>query len=262
VTRRGRRCPKLTLCLSAIGLGLSVGAALGQEAAGQDGLEIVRRSIEFHGGTAFESSLIEMKLCSGSGCYDLTVWSDGGLYRHRVAGPVRAGHRDVEVTNDTLRHWQDGVEVELTAADEQRLRDWAAARIYFALLPYRLNDPSVRQLDQGLEQWGERVLHRVKVTFRAGSSTDAEDEFLYWFDPETARLEQFAYSFQGSPGGLRFRPLLNYRRVGGILFFDQENLGIDADGLSIDLVDPEYVERSMRPISTVRLEDITVSDPS
>ena len=55
------------------------------------------------------------------------------------------------------------------------------------------------------------------MTFAAGSSTDAEDEYLYWFDPETARLEQFAYSFQGRPGGLRFRRLDNYRRVGGIL---------------------------------------------
>ena len=228
--------------------------------ASEPGLEIVRRSIEFHGGEIYEHSLIEARLCSGSGCYDLSVLSDGGLYRHRVAGPVPAGHREVEASNDGLRHWHEGAPVEVLPADEQGLRDWATARIYFAALPYRLNDPSARQQDLGLERWGERDLHKVKVTFRAGSSSDAEDEFLYWFDPLTARLEQFAYSFEGSPGGLRFRSLSNYRRVGGILFHDQENLGIEGDGLSIDLVDPGYVEEVMRPISTVLLQDIEVSE--
>lgn len=239
-----------------VGVGLlSAGAARAQE-----GLKIVRRSIDFHGGELYESSRVEMRLCSGSGCYDLEVESDGGLYRHRVAGPVSAGHREVEATNDAVRYWLDGSEVEIPSpADARSLRDWATARIYFAFLPYRLDDPSVIQRDLGLERWGQRELHKVKITFRAGSSTDDQDQFLYWFDPESARLEQFAYSYEGSPGGLRFRRLHDYRRVGGILFFDQRNLGIEGDGLSVDLITPEYVERSLRPISEVRLEEIAVS---
>jgi len=121
-----------------------------------------------------------------------------------------------------------------------------------------LGDPGVAQRDLGLESWGGRQLHRVKITFRAGSSTDAQDEFVYWFDPDNGRMEQFAYSFEGDPGGLRFRRLFNYRRVGGMLFFDQENLGIDADGLDIDQVTPEFVDRRMRLISTVTVDDLRV----
>jgi hypothetical protein len=240
-------------------LGAIVATLAASPSPAQEGLEIVRRSIEHHGGALYESSLLRFRLCSGSGCYDVEVETDGGLYRQRVAGPVRAGHREVEATNDGVRHWQNGVEMPVTEADEQRLRDWVSARTYFALLPYKLADPGVRQQDLGLERWGERQLHRVKVTFRAGSSTDADDEFLFWFDPETARLEQFAYSFLGSPGGLRFRPLENHRRVGGILFFDQQNLGVDADGLSVDRIDPSFVERSMRAVSQVRLDGIEVA---
>ncbi len=232
--------------------------AAGVASAAEEGLEIVRRSIEHHGGERFEHSSIAFRLCSGSGCYDIEVETDGGLYRHRVAGPVSAGHREVEATNDAIRYWHEGVEREVSPADEQNLRDWATARHYFALLPYKLNDPGVRQQDLGLERWGDRELHKVKVTFRAGSSTDAEDEFLYWFDPETARLEQFAYSYEGDPGGLRFRTLHNYRRVGGILFHDQENLGIDGDGLSVDQIDPAFVESAMRPVSSIRSEAIEV----
>jgi hypothetical protein len=234
-------------------------AAVAMPAAAQPGLEVVRRSIAHHGGELYDSSVVTMTMCSGTGCYDLSVESRGGVYRHRVAGPVSTGHRTVEATNDTVRHWRDGVEVEVAdAAEAQRLRDWATARIYFAFLPYRLDDPSAMQRDLGLELWGERELRKVKVTFRPGTSTDAQDEFLYWFDPETGRLEQFAYSYEGRPGGLRFRRLGNHRRVGGILFFDQENLGVEGDGLSLDQIDPAFVANRMRPVSQIRLEQIIV----
>jgi hypothetical protein len=97
----------------------------------------------------------------------------------------------------------------------------------------------------------------VKVTFSPGSSTDAEDEYMYWFDPQSGRIEQFAYSFTGDPGGLRFRRPFNYRRVGGVLFFDQENLGMEGTDLSVEDLTPEIVE-SMRQVSTVQLKTIKV----
>ena len=56
---------------------------------------------------------------------------------------------------------------------------------------------------------------------------------------------------------MRFRRAFNYRRVGGILFFDQENWGIDGPGLGVDQIDPEFV-RSLPHVSTVELEDIRV----
>lgn len=222
-------------------------------------VEVIRRAIEHHGGGLFDGSVTELELCSGSGCYRLSARMNNGVYRYRVAGPVRAGQREVESWNDGLRHWHDGVEQEVPPGDAQRLRDWAMARIYFVFLPYRLNDPGVMQRDLGLERWGDRDLHKVKITFRTGSSSDAQDEYLYWFDPESGRLEQFAYSFDGNPGGLRFRRLFNYRRVAGLLFHDQENFGVDADGLSVEQITPGFVEGRMRSISTVTVDDIRVA---
>jgi len=131
------------------------------------------------------------------------------------------------------------------------------ARVYFVYLPFRLNDDSAIKQDLGMEIWNDRPLHKVKVSFVPGSSSGAEDEFLYWFDPETARLEQFAYSFSGDPGGLRFRTAFDYRRVGGILFFDQENRGVDGDGRSVDEIRPDSVA-SWDLVSTVTLHEIKV----
>jgi hypothetical protein len=231
---------------------------------------IVAQSIAFHGGDLYDHADIAFTIVSKSGAFDAEVHQDGGMYRYAVTSETEAGRRTVIATNDDVTVLLDGVAQPVPADRVQRLRDFVSARIYFPLLPYRLADPSVRQEDLGIERWptvddeggpgdGERRLHKVKVTFAAGSSTDAHDEYLYWFDPETGRLEQLAYSYTG---GVRFRRAFNFRRVGGILFSDQQNVGIDwedeADAVSVDAITPELVSSAMRQVSTVRIEDLSV----
>jgi hypothetical protein len=219
----------------------------------------VDRAIEFHGGELYQHSAASLRICSKSGCFDLEVRMEGERFEYLVDTEAKASRRRVRVTNDTTERWDDGALVVLEENDVGRARDFASARVYFPFLPYRLNDPSVLKQDMGLERWGERDLAKVKVTFLAGSSTDASDEYLYWFDPETARLEQLAYSFgSGDKAGVRFRRSFNYRRAGGILFADQENLGAEAPGIRVDVVTPEFVAESMRVVSTVKLSDILV----
>lgn len=227
-------------------------------AADEAGLDIVARAIEHHGGDRYRHSETSLELCSGSGCYRVRVRTDGGLYEHEVSGPYRGRTRTVRADNESVSVRRDGEPLAVLPEARQALRDWAMARIYFAFLPYRLEDPGVVRQDLGLEEWDGRPLRRVGVGFAAGSSTDAEDEYVYWFDPETARLEQFAYSFTGRPGGLRFRRLGNYRRVGGILFFDQTNLGVEGPDLRVGQITPEFVRERMRVVSEIELRDIRV----
>lgn len=253
---RPRRLVLSAPLLALLVLALSL-PGLAQE--GQDRLPIVDRAIEHHGGERYEAMEARFRIVSKSGAFDVEERRDGGLYRTVVVDRTDEGERRIEVTNERVRLTVDGGERPVEAVEEQRLRDFASARIYFPFLPYRLNDPSVRKRDLGLETWGERELHKVKVTFETGSSTDAEDEYLYWFDPDTGRLEQLAYSFgEGERAGLRFRRLVDHRRVGGILFADHENFGIDGTELPVDAVTPELVRERMEPISVVRIEAIEV----
>jgi hypothetical protein len=249
---------------SAVGLALLMPAP----AAGAESAEdLVARSIEHHGGALYTSSRTTLLLCSKSGCSELEVERDGGLYEYCATAAVKAGQRRVCISNDSVDERLDGSPVvganapgsPAHGARESALRDWVMERVYFAFLPSRLDDPSVRHEDLGYETWEGRELRKVKVTFEAGSSTDDDDEFLHWFDPETARLVLFAYSYERNDGGLRFRRLTSYRRVSGILFFNQENYGVDGPGLSVDLVTPDYFRDSMRHVSTVELRDIQVS---
>ena len=216
-------------------------------------LEIVDRSIEHHGGDLYRSSETKLQVCSKSGCYDVRARLVDGLFSFEVSGRVHETERRVWWSNDDLRLAVDGEPATFEAEMAQDLRDWVMARVYFCFLPFRLNDPDVLKEDLGRVSWNGRELDKVKITFEPGSSTSSRDQYVYWLDPETGRVEQFAYSFQGNPGGLRFRRAMNHRRVEGILFFDQQNLGVEGQGLTVDEITPDFVAQRMRPISVIPL---------
>jgi hypothetical protein len=223
---------------------------------------LVERAVAFHGGALYEASETRMTLTSASGSFDLRVRRDGGLFEIEVAGAMADGTpRRALLTNDGVREWRGGEELTLDAAGAERARRFVEARVWFPFLPYGLLGDAVRHQDQGLERWGERSLHRVKVTFATAPGEEPADEYAFWLDPETGRVEQYAYAYdQGTPeAGLRFRVARNHRRVGGLLFFDVANLGIDERrDLSVDLVDPAFAA-TLEPISEVELSAIEVT---
>jgi len=236
-------------------------AEAGHRAEGVARLPVVDRALEFHGGALYTASRTRLTISSRSGSFDLAVARDGSEFDYTVEDQRDGSPRTTRITNDSVERRVGDASLDLPEDELQRVRDFVSARVYFPFLPYGLNDPDVLKHDQGLESWGGRELHRVKVTFAPGSSTDASDEYAYWFDPESGRLEQYAYSFgSGSEsGGLRFRTLSNYRRVEGLLFFDASNLGVDGSGdFAIDDVTPDYVAERMKPVSEVKLSNLSV----
>lgn len=227
-------------------------------------LPIVERTIDFHGGELYERSETRMTLGSAGGSFDLRVRRVGGLYEIEVAGTLPDGTpRRALVTNDSVREWRGGEELALDEEGTARTRRFVQARVWFPFLPYGLLGDAVRHQDQGLERWGDRTLHRVKVTFAPGPDGATADEYAFWLDPATGRVEQYAYAYdRGTPqGGLRFRTAHRYRRVGGILFYDVHNFGIDRPDVSVDQVDPAFVA-GLQAISEVELTEIEVREPS
>ena len=224
-------------------------------------LPIVERAVAFHGGELYESTETTMTLSSANGSFELRVRREGGLYELEVTGALPDGTpRRAVATNDTVREWRGGKELALDAEGAARARRFVQARVWFPFLPHGLLGDAVRHEDQGLERWGERSLRRVKVTFAAAPGEKPPDEYAFWLDPETGRVEQYAYAYdQGTPqAGLRFRPAHGHRRVGGILFFDVRNLGVDGrPDVSVDLVDPAFAA-GLAPVSDVALSAIQV----
>jgi len=228
---------------------------------------IVAKSIDFHGGEALHDARVSLTLASASGSSRIVAWTDGEGFDYVVSSTNRDGEEmRVRFSNtdgdNRVEQWLDGEPVEMDAEGAGWAERWLMARVYFPFLPFRLADPGVYFQDLGTETWGDRDLHRVKVTFEPGSSPDADDEFLYWFDPDSGRMEQFAYSFHTGNGGLRLRQAIDFQRVGGILFSDQANLGVNfpegGPAQPVDVITPAFAAEEMERVSTVTLEDVVV----
>ena len=224
-------------------------------------LAIVDKAIDFHGGEVYEASTIALTVTSRSGSFDLVATRNGGEFDYTVSGKVGRDQveRKVHYTNTSLERWDNGEPVELDEENARRARDFVNARVYFPFLPYGLNGSEVYKEDLGIETWDGRELHKVRVSFEAGTSTDADDNYMYWFDPATGEVVMFGYDFSVGNGGLRLRKVISSQRVGGVLFSDQENYAINGQGYSVDELTPEYVTENMDLLSTVRLSNIEVT---
>ena len=217
---------------------------------------IVAKSIEFHGGNLYEGSRMIMTITSLSGSFQIEATRQGGQFDHAVIGMTPDGiERRVRVTNDAVQEWRGGEETELDETGTTRARAFVDARVFFPLLPYTLNGGDVQYDDLGVESWEGQDLHKVRVSFTPGTSNDADDGYMFWFDPETGQMEQFGYDFDG---GLRFRKGIEFQRVGGVLFSTQENYAIDGGRVPVDTLSPEYVAENMSLLSTVTISDVEV----
>lgn len=223
-------------------------------------LDIVDRAIATHGGERVENAEVSLTITSKSGSFDVVTRRQGDSFDHRIVESQDGVLRVHRQTNSELTLTEDGEAVEIGENDVARALSYVNQRLYFLFLPYKLNDPGVYKEDLGLETWDGRQLHKVRVSFQADSSAGAESEYMYWFDPETSRLAQFAYDYSGGTG-LRFRKLFNYREVGGVLFYDAENYGVNerAGGLSVNLVTPQYAADDLPLVSTITLSEIDVT---
>lgn len=252
-----KHLPTHTLLLALVLVGALPAAAADKTTR----LDIVDRAIAHHGGELFTNSRVRLTVSSRSGSFDIDAKLDGDSFDYRVIerdedGEEAKVHRR---TNDLLSVSIQGKQQSLSKVEATRAESYVNQRMYFLLLPYKLNDPGVYKEDLGLEEWDGRSLQKVRVSFEAGSSDGADSHYMYWFDPETARLVQFAYDYQQGDG-LRFRKLIDHRSIGGLLFYDAENYGKNVpDGsLSVDSIDPEYLRNELPLVSTIRLSAIEV----
>ncbi len=222
-------------------------------------LEIVDRAIEHHGGELFEQSRVKLTVASRSGSFDVDSMVDGDRFEYRIRASNGSDEPEYSRDNMALEVTEGGEPMEMNEAEHVRAESHVNQRMYFLFLPYKLNDPGTYKENQGLEEWNGRQLHRVRVTFEPGASDGADSAYVYWFDPETARLEQFAYDYSEGTG-LRFRVLTNYRRIGGLLFYDADNYGLNTPdgGLTVDDINPVYVEEKLPLVSQIELRDIHV----
>lgn len=159
--------------------------------------------------------------------------------------------------NDSLVNLDDEKEAAYTSS--------VNSVIYFAFLPFRLNDAAVNKSYVGTVKINGSEYHKIKVTFDAeGGGEDFEDVFYYWFDVEDYSMDYLAYSYneEDEGKGIRFRVAFNSRKVNGVTIQDYKNLKPKVkDSVPLGEIDQAYLDGKLEELSLIELEDVVISTP-
>lgn len=220
---------------------------------------LVDQMIAYHGGDVYPQSSISFVFRGRR--YEAVKRKDTFTYQRRYADSVKGEIYDV-LTNDGFIRKINGEEVSLTEKQYTNYANSLNSVIYFAYLPYGLNDPAVKKEYLGKVSIHDHPLEKIKVTFsQEGGGDDYDDVYVYWLDAETRQLRYLAYLFHVNDGGLRFRVGKNIRRVENILFADYTNYKGDMNQYSVYELDRLFEEGKLDSLSQINLENIQVSLP-
>lgn len=128
--------------------------------------------------------------------------------------------------------------------------------IYFATLPHKLNDASVIKTYIGETIIEDKGYNILGITFKQkGGGDDFEDEFHYWIDKETNKIDFLAYNYKVNKGGVRFRKAYNRRVVDGITFQDYVNYKAEL-GTPLKELPELYESGKLKELSKIETENI------
>lgn len=173
----------------------------------------------------------------------------------------RSYQKDDEMVYDGIQGGEfirtiDGKRQALTKKDEATAFESLNSVIYFATLPYKLRDPAVNLYTAGTTSIKAKNYDVLKVNFdQEGGGVDHDDNFLYWINQETDRIDYLAYDYKTNKGGVRFRSAYNPRIVAGVLFQDYVNYKAPLGTALADL--PALYEKGqLEELSRIDTEDV------
>ncbi|MFU8859421.1 MAG: DUF6503 family protein [Cyclonatronaceae bacterium] len=216
---------------------------------------IIDRSIEVHGGDRYLRSEITFTFRD----IHYLARRENGLYSYERRFTDERGTIHDVYNNSGFNRTISGEPEPLDEEYTGRYRRSVNSVIYFALLPYALNDPAVRKNYLGREIIGNSDYHKIEVTFeQEGGGRDFEDVFVYWIHPETYTMDYMAYEYFTDGGGIRFRQALNPREIGGIRFADYNNYRPVSETDTVYDMGAAFEEGRLELVSIISLENIRV----
>jgi hypothetical protein len=218
---------------------------------------IVDKAIEAHGGMRFEQQRIEFDFRNR---HYTSTRKDGQFIYTREFNDSTGRIRDV-LTNDSFHREINGGPAKITEERARAFSNSVNSVIYFAVLPFGLNDPAVIKEHVGKTVIKGKRYHEIKVTFeKEGGGKDFEDVFLFWINAENDRMDYFAYSYKSDGGGIRFREGINLRMVGGVIFQDYNNFQPKSDTVKLEDMRSLFEQNQLEKLSVINLENVTVEE--
>lgn len=216
--------------------------------------EIVDKAISAMGGEMLNNAAVTFKFRTRA----YTFWQQEGQYKYTRTHVDTSGSRTVDVlTNNGLDRSIDNVPVDLDSIWTLRYSNSVNSVLYFAFLPYRLNDPAVIKTYNGLREINGMNYHEVEVQFmKEGGGVDHDDNFLYWFHEESFMLDYLAYDYITDDAGVRFRQAINRRKANGLTVQDYVNYKPTNDSIDLHGIFEAYKRGELKELSRIELENV------
>jgi hypothetical protein len=218
---------------------------------------IIDKAIEVAGGPIFENSVITFDFRNRH----YITRREGGIFSHERVFTTdsvnivhdyltnEGFHREI---NDTLATVPDSMAVRYARS--------VNSTIYFALLPYGLNDAAVLKQFCGRTTFEGQSYYCVEITFeQEGGGEDYNDVFYYWIHDTKYTIDYMAYLYFSEGGGLRLRKAVNPRWIDGVLLQDYINFQPPHDTVRLEHMEALYKEGKLEELSRIELENITVT---
>ena len=218
---------------------------------------IIDKAIAVHGG----GNLDEVNLSFKFRDKNYFVKREGGVYHYeRISKDSLDEIRDI-LNNEGFVRLRG---FDTVFVDEEYTKKYTSSVnsvIYFALLPFGLNDEAVVKEFLGETMIGGAPYYEIMVTFRKqGGGADFEDVFVYWIHQQNHTMDFLAYAFHTNGGGTRFRKAINPRTIEGIRFADYINYDYKGDSVSLDTYETLFSEGQLTEISRIVLEGVKVDN--
>ncbi len=221
----------------------------------KDSQKIIDRAIEASGGEKYLHSTIEFDFRYRH----YVAQREGGKYSYERIFKDSARTTHDFLTNDGFKREINNTLVEVADSMKVKYTSSVNSVVYFALLPYGLNDAAVQKKFMGETSIDRVEYYVIEITFaQEGGGEDHEDVFMYWINKKDFTIGYMAYSYEETDGvGLRFRKAYNARNVNGILFLDYINLK-PKDKTEITALEELYKKGELQELSKIELVNIKV----
>ncbi len=220
-----------------------------------DPQKIIDMVIQNHGGDRYENVRVSFDF---RGRHYILLHKNGFFQYERHFSNSTGEIKDV-LNNQGFKRYLDQHDITDTVKKAASYARSVNSVAYFALLPYRLNDPAVNKSYLGTGEIKKELYHKILITFdQEKGGDDYSDQFVYWIHAKDLTMEYFAYLYYTDGGGKRFRAPINVRTVGGIRFADYENYRQTDDSIKVHDYDKEYNQGRLELLSKIELENLDV----
>lgn len=219
---------------------------------------IIDKALAKSGGDRYNNSEIEFTF------RDISYQSrrDGGNYEYTRTRTDSAGNVISDcIDNLGFQRTINGNAMEVPDSLARLFTNSLNSVIYFAMLPYGLNDAAVNKRYIDSVEIKGAPYHKIEVTFaEEGGGEDHEDVFLYWIHRKDFTTDYLAYTYHTDGGGMRFREAYNPRYDGEIRFVDYRNFKPENQKVDFYTIDSLYQADALILLSTIELKNVRVSD--